>query len=755
MMLRLFRLKIVLAASIALLASLSIGVLVAQAAPAAPHTYTVVQPDGTRIQVRNWGDEWRHWVETTDGYTVVFNDAAKRWEYAAPGADGTLAPSGLVVGLDAPAGLAKHLTPPQPEQPDPASARLAAGLYAPPAKGNHPLLVILVQFTDRTLITTEADWGQHFFTGGGAYFTAGSVKDFWYDNSYGQIVLTPAAESYGTPNNGVVIVTLPRNHPNPSTTGTANQQITRDAILAADPFVNYAAFDTNRDGYLSSNELHLFIVVAGAEASYGGNCGLPQVWAHHWALGFNGVAAPLVDGVFAADYRGAPTFGPYQGGYNQIGELHCDPPGPGHIATIGPSAHELGHDMGTGVPDLYDTDGSSEGIGQWGLQGSGAWNGKGVPGGTSGTHPAHSSAWEKWFLGLLTPTQVAGVPTLLSFPAVETASGLSRGVVQVLDNPNGVDWDWDSPGAGEYFLVENRQKIGFDAGLPGAGLLIWHIDESAVNNDNEGNSPPGGRRLVVLEQADGQYDLECFASGPCNNRGDAGDLWVNSISGFGLFSWPSSRLYSNTPSGARVIQIGLSGLVMTATVGTQAFADVPQSYWAWPQIEALNNSGITNGCGSGNYCPADNTTRAQAAIFLLRGKYGSGYTPPPATGIFADAPTSYWAVNWIEQLYNEGITKGCASSPLSYCPERNVTRAEMAVFLLRAKYGRGYTPPAATGIFADVPTAYWAAAWIEKLYADGITSGCGANSLRYCPEANVPRAQAAVFLVRTFNLLTP
>jgi hypothetical protein len=302
--------------------------------------------------------------------------------------------------------------------------------------------------------------------------------------------------------------------------------------------------------------------------------------------------------------------------------------------------------------------------------------------------------------------------------------------------------------------VENRQKIGFDAGLPGAGLLIWHIDESAINNDNEGNSPPGGRRLVVLEQADGQYALECYAGGPCN-RGDAGDPWVNSISGFGPFSWPSSRLYSNTPSGARAIQIGLSGLVMTATVGTQAFADVPQSYWAWSQIEALNNSGITNGCGSGNYCPANNTTRAQAAIFLLRGKYGSGYTPPPASGIFADAPTSYWAVNWIEQLYNEGITNGCATRPLSYCPERNVTRAEMAVLLLRAKYGRGYTPPAATGIFADVPTAYWAAAWIEKLYADGITSGCGTSPLRYCPEANVPRAQAAVFLVRTFNLLTP
>jgi hypothetical protein len=138
------------------------------------------------------------------------------------------------------------------------------------------------------------------------------------------------------------------------------------------------------------------------------------------------------------------------------------------------------------------------------------------------------------------------------------------------------------------------------------------------------------------------------------------------------------------------------------------------------------------------------------AVFLLKGVHGSGYNPPPATGtIFADVPSSYWAAAWIEQLAREGITGGCSAG--IYCPENPVTRAQMAVFLLRSKHGAGYAPPPASGtMFADVPSSYWAAAWIEQLAHEGITGGCG--GMNYCPESSVTRAQMAVFLVRTFNL---
>jgi len=116
---------------------------------------------------------------------------------------------------------------------------------------------------------------------------------------------------------------------------------------------------------------------------------------------------------------------------------------------------------------------------------------------------------------------------------------------------------------------------------------------------------------------------------------------------------------------------------------------------------------------------------------------------------FGDVPFDYWAGTFIERLYAAGITSGCSLSPLQFCPEATVTRAQMAVFLLRGIHGAGYVPPAVgagTG-FGDVPTDYWAAAFIKQLAAEGITLGCGGGN--YCPEAPVTRAQMAVFLLRS------
>jgi S-layer homology domain len=81
-----------------------------------------------------------------------------------------------------------------------------------------------------------------------------------------------------------------------------------------------------------------------------------------------------------------------------------------------------------------------------------------------------------------------------------------------------------------------------------------------------------------------------------------------------------------------------------------------------------------------------------------------------------------------------------------------VTRDQMAVFLLKGKHGSSYVPPAAKGVFQDVPTNYWAASWIEKLTAEGITSGCSVSPKLYCPTTSVTRDQMAVFLVKNFNL---
>jgi subtilisin family serine protease len=184
------------------------------------------------------------------------------------------------------------------------------------------------------------------------------------------------------------------------------------------------------------------------------------------------------------------------------------------------------------------------------------------------------------------------------------------------------------------------------------------------------------------------------------------------------------------------------------------FSDVLPDHWAESFINTIYENGITSGCSQDPlmYCPDYTVTRAQMAVFLERGINGSDYDPPGATGIFDDCPVSHWAADWVEQFYADGITSGCSANPMMYCPDDLVTRAQMAVFLLRSMYGNGYTPPSAVGIFDDVPVTHWAADWIETLHDEGITGGCSTNPPLYCPDDVVNRAQMAVFIVRAFDL---
>jgi len=191
-----------------------------------------------------------------------------------------------------------------------------------------------------------------------------------------------------------------------------------------------------------------------------------------------------------------------------------------------------------------------------------------------------------------------------------------------------------------------------------------------------------------------------------------------------------------------------------------SYTDLAGYSWAAPFINSVTTKGIMTPCDLTTFCPEGVVTRMDMAFILENGTHrAEPLQMPAATGIFYDVPREHPLACWIEQLARDGITAGCEGSPVKrYCPMNPVTRAEIAVFLLRAKHGAGWQRPACTGVFADVqcsatpnpPGKYWAADWIEALYHEGITGGCASNPPRYCPNNPVTRAEMAVFTCATF-----
>jgi hypothetical protein len=178
------------------------------------------------------------------------------------------------------------------------------------------------------------------------------------------------------------------------------------------------------------------------------------------------------------------------------------------------------------------------------------------------------------------------------------------------------------------------------------------------------------------------------------------------------------------------------------------FLDVPGGHQFYSFVTTLVSNGITAGIGGGNYGVDQPTLRQQMAVFLLKGKHGLCYTPPPCQSDFPDVPCPSTFADWIEALADEGISGGCGGG--NFCPTNPVRRDQMAPFLLKAKHGASYVPPPCAGIFSDVACPSLFADWIEQLAAEQITGGCGGGN--YCPSSNSTRGQMAVFVTKTFNL---
>ena len=525
------------------------------AVPAAPVVHTLGQPDGSTFEARQWGDEWLHGWETVEGHSIVFDQDLKSWVYAVLDSEGGLVSSSKVVGKTPPPEASKNIRPKGQARltiPEKRFSKEIASEAVPegvvPSTGTGKIPVILINFSNTTTTYTAHQFNNLLFG-----TSTNSMKDYYQQVSYGAFSVSGGSAGVM----GWYTASNTHDYYGSDVTQQGDDawpgDLVYEAVAAADATVNFAEYDTDGDCYVDI----VAIVHQGTGQEASGVS--TDIWSHSWNLSSALSYGRSHHGAYTTN--DVCTANPSQ--YVKINNYIIQPErtsSSGPIQTIGVFCHEYGHALG--LPDLYDTDYSSEGVGNWSVMAGGSWNYSSVP----GDRPAHLDAWSKYKLGWVTPTQVNGTLTNESIQQAATAADVYKLLPGTANPPSG-----------EYFLVENRQKTGFDIGLPGAGLLIWHIDESKTNNTQEcpGGPPCSNHYKVALVQADNLWNLE---NG--NNRGDAGDPYPGSTNNtsFTACTSPKSNLYSGTASGVSITSISASASTMTATLSTSGPLTCPGLY---------------------------------------------------------------------------------------------------------------------------------------------------------------------------------
>ncbi|MXW96977.1 MAG: S-layer homology domain-containing protein [Acidimicrobiaceae bacterium] len=171
-----------------------------------------------------------------------------------------------------------------------------------------------------------------------------------------------------------------------------------------------------------------------------------------------------------------------------------------------------------------------------------------------------------------------------------------------------------------------------------------------------------------------------------------------------------------------------------------------------PGVRDLFERGVLDGvgCEDGLLCPAGPVTRWEFAVMVVRVLDG-GDPDAPDGHRFADVEAGLWWARYVERLAELGVTVGCRTGPLRYCPDDPLTRAQTASMLVR---GFGIDPAAAPAGFTDTAGSVHAGD-IDALYAAGVTNGCRSGPLLYCPRQPTTREQAATLLHRRISAANP
>ena len=482
-----------------------------------PYVTEMVQPNNDSFKGLMLTVAKMTYLETLDGYTVMQDPTDAYFKYVAQGVDGDLYLTNVKVSdinkrskqetltLNALNKNARY-------EGEPLRNRIAilnAAQIPPglslqnvfPSFGIQKALLLLIDYPDQAATyTSAAFYNLSNQVGYNVNGQTGSFRDFYLAASYGNLTInTDVAGWFTAINNRATYGVDDINNRNFYNA----VPLIREAVDAAEAAgIDFSIYDGDNDGAVDV----VMVIHSGRGAEESGNAG--DIWSHRWVLSALGLQVTY-DGKYIDDYI-----------------VQAEKLGTTTITNIGVMCHEFGHALG--LPDLYDTDGGSEGLGNWCLMAGGTWN-------NNGRTPAHPSVYCKDEMGWMVPTVLSGSGTISNMDYSQSSPAAFR--LNSLVGP-------------QYFLIENRQQFVWDSFLPGAGLCIYHVDRSIGDNTNP------NRYRVNLEQADGLRNLNLG-----QNRGDAGDTFPGSTNNttFNCASNPNSNTYNGNASTANI-----SGIVAQA-----------------------------------------------------------------------------------------------------------------------------------------------------------------------------------------------
>ncbi len=486
---------------------------------ASPDPVLVKQPDGSSITLFLKGDEYFHWNEDETGFPVMRSADGRSWVYAIEQL-GQLAPTGVMAGSVNPllAGL------PRPDIQRIRTEALKSSrpmlesdqeILKAPAAATMYNLVVLVNFSDLAITSTTQEFDDLFNeVGHTADGATGSVKDYYDEVSYNQLDVVSVVEDPVTISQGYAYYGA-----NSGGFDIRPREMVAEALAALNARgFDFSTVDGDGDGWIDG----LTVIHAGGGEEYSGN-DPDYIWSHQWAL----ATTAIYDGTRMRPYHTEPA----RRGYDSS-------PSTWGITRIGVICHETGHFLG--LPDFYDYGYDSRGAGNFCLMAGGSW-------GNGGITPVHMNGVCKYWLGWVTPTEITGSG---SYALSQTETTQDMYLMQ-------------GPFAStEYFIVENRQGVGFDVSLPGSerGILIWHVDETISNNDDQTHYQ------CDLEEASGTQHLELDING-----GDDADYFrAGNLAEFTSLTTPNNLAYDNTPLGIDIQLVSASGPLMSFIVNGMA-----------------------------------------------------------------------------------------------------------------------------------------------------------------------------------------